>query len=294
VSVPAGWYPDPSGRPGSRYWDGAGWSDAVAQDLPGQPQQVADAETAYSLPPVTPGGVPGAFGHPDLGAGFRTLGRWLTGLLFSYAGVGALVGLGAAIVLLIGRDGAVDITSLQSSEVIVQVFAVLNVIGGICNLASIVLWLVWQHRLASNGRVHPTYLRRSPGWHIGSWFIPIVSLWFPYQNVKDLARGLMAPVDRWGVGLPDDGPERGVATRLLPWWWLAWLASSVAAQIESGTGGGVSGSSAGASSLAVTSMSWVTVASGLDVASGVLAALVVLAMTRAAISPPGQPQFPTR
>jgi hypothetical protein len=24
---PAGWYPDPSGRPGERWWDGVGWSD---------------------------------------------------------------------------------------------------------------------------------------------------------------------------------------------------------------------------------------------------------------------------
>ena len=27
--VPAGWFPDPSGRFQSRYWDGAGWTDNV-------------------------------------------------------------------------------------------------------------------------------------------------------------------------------------------------------------------------------------------------------------------------
>lgn len=26
---PAGWYPDPSGRPGERWWDGRGWSDHI-------------------------------------------------------------------------------------------------------------------------------------------------------------------------------------------------------------------------------------------------------------------------
>ncbi len=26
---PAGWYPDPSGRPGARWWDGRGWSDLL-------------------------------------------------------------------------------------------------------------------------------------------------------------------------------------------------------------------------------------------------------------------------
>jgi len=27
--APAGWYPDPSGRPGQRYWDGTQWTDAA-------------------------------------------------------------------------------------------------------------------------------------------------------------------------------------------------------------------------------------------------------------------------
>lgn len=30
VSPPAGWYVDPSGRPGQRYWDGAAWTDHTA------------------------------------------------------------------------------------------------------------------------------------------------------------------------------------------------------------------------------------------------------------------------
>jgi Protein of unknown function (DUF2510) len=28
--APAGWYPDPSGAPGHRWWDGQAWSDATA------------------------------------------------------------------------------------------------------------------------------------------------------------------------------------------------------------------------------------------------------------------------
>lgn len=33
--IPPGWYPDPEGRPATRYWDGAAWTDQIG------PQQVA-------------------------------------------------------------------------------------------------------------------------------------------------------------------------------------------------------------------------------------------------------------
>ena len=32
--IPAGWYPDPEGRPQSRYWDGDSWTDQVGPALP--------------------------------------------------------------------------------------------------------------------------------------------------------------------------------------------------------------------------------------------------------------------
>jgi Protein of unknown function (DUF2510)/Domain of unknown function (DUF4190) len=35
---PAGWYPDPSGAPGQRYWDGTAWTDQDAPPTAGQPQ----------------------------------------------------------------------------------------------------------------------------------------------------------------------------------------------------------------------------------------------------------------
>lgn len=35
---PAGWYPDPSGAPGLRYWDGTAWTDQEAPSTATQPQ----------------------------------------------------------------------------------------------------------------------------------------------------------------------------------------------------------------------------------------------------------------
>ena len=79
-----------------------------------------------------------------------------------------------------------------------------------------VVFIVWTHRVDRNlvrlGVPH----RHGTGWAIGSWFTPIVSLWWPKQVLVDVWRG-SAP-----VGEPPD--ER---SELLGAWWSVYIASSV-------------------------------------------------------------------
>jgi Protein of unknown function (DUF2510) len=35
---PAGWYPDPTGKPGQKYWDGQAWTDIPAPEIPATPK----------------------------------------------------------------------------------------------------------------------------------------------------------------------------------------------------------------------------------------------------------------
>jgi hypothetical protein len=49
-----------------------------------------------------------------------------------------------------------------------------------------VVFLMWQHRAATTARILGYPARRSPGLGVGSWFIPVVNLWFPYQALRDL------------------------------------------------------------------------------------------------------------
>jgi Domain of unknown function (DUF4328) len=71
-------------------------------------------------------------------------------------------------------------------------------------------FLIWQHSAATVARGPGYPSRTSPGFGVGSWFIPVINLWFPYWALSDT--------------LPPEHPIRG---RCL-WAWLAYLGAGVA------------------------------------------------------------------
>jgi hypothetical protein len=83
-----------------------------------------------------------------------------------------------------------------------------------CLVAAIVIWCVWQHQAASS--TDHDELRRSPRMHVLSWFIPVVSLWFPLQNMRDL----------WDVNV---GPRRRF---LVGWWWAFWIIANISTRLS--------------------------------------------------------------
>jgi hypothetical protein len=119
-----------------------------------------------------------------------------------------LFGIGAVSAYLAG-DGA----AISSIEAYDQSTALVSVLSSIAFIVSGVLWAMWQYRAAKQvvGRT-----RRSPGRHASSWFIPIVSFWFPYQNISDLWRAVGLSRPSWQIV-----------------WWLLFLGSNFAIGISS-------------------------------------------------------------
>ena len=56
---PAGWYPDPEGGPGQRYWDGAQWAAPTPPPAPSPPTDVPGSATQGAAPPPAGAPVPG-------------------------------------------------------------------------------------------------------------------------------------------------------------------------------------------------------------------------------------------
>ena len=180
---PPGWYPDPAGQRAWRWWDGYGWT-GFASDPSGA-----------SGPPGShgggsPPGVPVLSAHERFGAELKA-GPWARRVLVAYLAV--IVGA----ILVAWADSSRVREQFHALRVQMQTGVVQNGVGQTTDLnlysllllaleaAVYVLFLIWQYQAAKTAQLLLLPARRSPGLGVGSWFIPIVNLWFPYQALRD-------------------------------------------------------------------------------------------------------------
>lgn len=119
-----------------------------------------------------------------------------------------LFGIGAVSAYLAGDEAAIG-----SIEAYDRATALVSILGSIAVIVTGVFWAIWQYRAAKRvvGRT-----RRSPGRHASSWFIPIVSFWFPYQNISDLWRAVGLTRPSWQIV-----------------WWLLFVGSNFVVWVSS-------------------------------------------------------------
>jgi len=78
------------------------------------------------------------------------------------------------------------------------------------------LILRWIHRANYNARqLGAENMKFTPGWSIGYYFIPILTLWKPYQAMNEIWKASKSPSD-W---------EHSTTSPILPIWWALWLIS---------------------------------------------------------------------
>jgi hypothetical protein len=95
------------------------------------------------------------------------------------------------------------------STVILQT---LSIVETFLSLALMVMMIVYAYRLSSNNRVFcdDKNIEFRPGWTVGVFFIPILSLYKPYYAFKEFMNNIS------GV----DYGERGLAIGQLRTWWI--------------------------------------------------------------------------
>jgi uncharacterized protein DUF4328 len=124
---------------------------------------------------------------------------------------------------------ALSVASLAFADTLMQNLAVAaaillaSLVVSIVALATMVLFLVWTHQAAKNVRaLGQQGLSYSPGWCVGWWFVPVASLWKPYQALKEIWRAS----DPASVSAEPEAWKTGRVPTLFPAWWIAYLVNN--------------------------------------------------------------------
>ena len=239
--APPGWYEDPAGGPGQRWWDGYAWTEStVLPQQPPPPPQWAGAAPPQQAPAQI---APWAAASERLNTLAATQAvddeqRMVGWARFAVAmpGVYFLVSLllqraNTSQLLSAGHQLRIDWDKAQAGQPTPAYhappnsWAPIGALALVLTIAAVIIACVWQHKAATAGRALDIASRYSPAWGVGCWFVPIVNLWMPYGAIR--------------ACLPEGHPHR---TRVLQWWlalMLAWslsLAAGIAALFSTGAG----------------------------------------------------------
>jgi len=106
--------------------------------------------------------------------------------------------------------------------ILVFIILLLSFLELIIYVTTVVFFSIWLYRAADNVRAFDTWrrLKHSPGWAVGSFFIPFLNLVVPYRAVKEVWQESGPPGERH---LSATNPPA-----FFPVWWLFWLLASFA------------------------------------------------------------------
>ena len=113
-----------------------------------------------------------------------------------------------------------------SGVVITLLIVLIAIATSIIYIATVVFYAVWLYRAHANlsafDNTRP--LDHSPGWAVGSFFVPFVNLVVPYRAVKEVWQR-SAPPDEVFLSAPSP-------PAWLPIWWTFWILASIAGNIS--------------------------------------------------------------
>jgi hypothetical protein len=114
------------------------------------------------------------------------------------------------------RDGGfVSIAEAEANDARVGAVAIVVIVSV---LVAGVAWLIWQHRThKALHRLGVRGLAFTPGWAVGWWFIPVASLWKPFQVNREA----------WKASGGGDGWQARPTWPLIGAWWAVFLLSHV-------------------------------------------------------------------
>jgi hypothetical protein len=115
-----------------------------------------------------------------------------------------------------------------SEEVVVANDSREQIIAALCLVAylvSAVTFILWFRRAYYNLHQKADNLSFTEGWAAGSWFVPIVNLYRPYQIMRELYLKTKELLAREALVSGEK-----LSTDILGWWWALWIINGVVGQ----------------------------------------------------------------
>lgn len=95
-------------------------------------------------------------------------------------------------------------------------------------LATAVVFLRWFRRAYFNLRLKVQVLNEPDSWTLWAWIVPILSLFKPYQLMKEMYVKTRQYLEEKQVPVPFQ-----YGTEYVGWWWTLWIVSALVQNIES-------------------------------------------------------------
>jgi hypothetical protein len=116
----------------------------------------------------------------------------------------------------------------NGGDVSLKFLTLVNSFGGLLTLVNIlvlittgILFMFWFRRAYTN--VHKLgigWLRWKPGWAVGAWFVPVISLYVPYQIMRDIWSATAYSIRK-------DFDTSRFNADIIGWWWALFIVANV-------------------------------------------------------------------
>ena len=106
------------------------------------------------------------------------------------------------------------LSMVDTFSMVIGVFYMLAFIG------SAVFVGMWIYRANANAQTISSHVTVTPGWNIGFFFVPVASLFKPFEGLRQT----------WQASVSPDEPDAVPVPALMRWWWGLWLIAGILGQ----------------------------------------------------------------
>ncbi|GAB4258674.1 MAG: DUF4328 domain-containing protein [Vicingaceae bacterium] len=124
----------------------------------------------------------------------------------------------------VSKGNEVSLEAAVANDIREQFVAIAYLIAYII---SAVTFIQWFRRAYYNLHIKVKHLSYDEGWAAGSWFVPIISWFRPFQIMKELYKETKKLLTNNGLYF-----NQNLSTVYIGWWWFLWLLNNFIGQFQ--------------------------------------------------------------